>query len=154
MSNGSYDLNLGSKRLILARDIRPRSWPNIGDSYGMSYSQISSYTVFGSWKKLCIWKTVHHEVGKKSKNLCKIHIKCSKFSRYADLLQIFAKNQHKSRKNPRISSVFRTAIQYHVSPRPAHIEVTYFEALLYMKFLQVKHQQIQKYRSVSYLASS
>ena len=35
MSHGSYDLNLGSKRLILARDIRSRSWPHIGDSYGM-----------------------------------------------------------------------------------------------------------------------
>jgi hypothetical protein len=34
MSHGSYDLNLGSKRLILVRDIRPRSWPNIDDSYG------------------------------------------------------------------------------------------------------------------------
>ena len=33
MSHGSYDLNLGSKRLILAGDIRSRSWPNIGDSY-------------------------------------------------------------------------------------------------------------------------
>jgi hypothetical protein len=35
MSHGSYDLNLGSKRLILAGDIRLRSWPDIGDSYGM-----------------------------------------------------------------------------------------------------------------------
>ena len=35
MSHGSYYLNLGSKRLILVRDIRPRSWPNIDDSYGM-----------------------------------------------------------------------------------------------------------------------
>ena len=26
--------NLGSKRLILDRDIRSRIWPNIGDSYG------------------------------------------------------------------------------------------------------------------------
>jgi hypothetical protein len=34
MSHGSYDSNLGSKRLILAGDIRSRSWPNIGDSYG------------------------------------------------------------------------------------------------------------------------
>jgi hypothetical protein len=34
MSHGSYDLNLGSKILILAGDIRSRSWPNIGDSYG------------------------------------------------------------------------------------------------------------------------
>ena len=32
-SNGSYDLNLGSEILILAGDIRLRSWPNIG-TYG------------------------------------------------------------------------------------------------------------------------
>ena len=34
MSQVSYDSNLGSKRLILGGDIRWRSWPNIGDSYG------------------------------------------------------------------------------------------------------------------------
>ena len=34
MSHGSYDSNLGSEILILGRDIRSRSWPNIGDSYG------------------------------------------------------------------------------------------------------------------------
>ena len=34
MSHESYDLNLVSKRLILAGDIRSISWPNIGDSYG------------------------------------------------------------------------------------------------------------------------
>ena len=34
MSHGSYDSNLGSKRLILARDIKSRSWPNIGGTYG------------------------------------------------------------------------------------------------------------------------
>ena len=27
MSHGSYDSNLGSKKLILAGDIRSRSWP-------------------------------------------------------------------------------------------------------------------------------
>ena len=32
MSHGSYDSNLGSKILILAGDIRSRSWHNIGDS--------------------------------------------------------------------------------------------------------------------------
>ena len=37
MSHGSYDLNLGSKRLILAGDIRSRSWPNISDSYGIDF---------------------------------------------------------------------------------------------------------------------
>ena len=37
MSHGSYDLNLSSKRLILARDIRSRSWPNIGGTYGMYF---------------------------------------------------------------------------------------------------------------------
>jgi hypothetical protein len=36
--HGSYDLNLGSKRLILVGDIRSRSWPHIDDSYGTSYS--------------------------------------------------------------------------------------------------------------------
>ena len=34
MSPGSYDPNLGSEILILGGDIRLRSWPNIGDSYG------------------------------------------------------------------------------------------------------------------------
>jgi hypothetical protein len=38
MSHGSYDLKLVSKRLILVGDIRSRSWPNIGDSYGTEYS--------------------------------------------------------------------------------------------------------------------
>ena len=35
MSHGSYDLNLGSEILILGGDIMSRSWPNIGDSYGI-----------------------------------------------------------------------------------------------------------------------
>ena len=35
MSHGSYDLNLGSEILILVGDIRSRSWPNIGGTYGM-----------------------------------------------------------------------------------------------------------------------
>ena len=35
MSHGSYDLNMGSEILILGWDIRSRSWPNIGDSYGI-----------------------------------------------------------------------------------------------------------------------
>jgi hypothetical protein len=34
MSHGSYDLNLGSEILILGGDIRLRSWPNIGGTYG------------------------------------------------------------------------------------------------------------------------
>ena len=34
MSHGSYDLNLGLKILILAGDIRLRSWSNIGGTYG------------------------------------------------------------------------------------------------------------------------
>ena len=34
MSHGSYELNLGPKRLILARDVRLRSWPNIDGTYG------------------------------------------------------------------------------------------------------------------------
>ena len=35
ISHGTYDLNLGSEILILGRDIRSRSWLNIGDSYGI-----------------------------------------------------------------------------------------------------------------------
>jgi hypothetical protein len=34
MSHGSYDSNLGSEILILAGEIRLRSWPNIGGTYG------------------------------------------------------------------------------------------------------------------------
>ena len=34
MYHGSYDFKLGSKRLILVGDIRSRSRPHIGDSYG------------------------------------------------------------------------------------------------------------------------
>ena len=34
MSHGSLDLSLGSEILILSRDIRSTSWPNIVDSYG------------------------------------------------------------------------------------------------------------------------
>ena len=41
MSHGSYDLNMGSEILILARDIRSRSWLNIGDSYGMYCKVVS-----------------------------------------------------------------------------------------------------------------
>jgi hypothetical protein len=44
MSHGSYDLNLVSKRLILVGDIRSRSWPNIGDSYGMFQIKTSNST--------------------------------------------------------------------------------------------------------------
>jgi hypothetical protein len=36
MSHGSYDSNLGSEILILVGDIRSRSWPNIGGTYGRS----------------------------------------------------------------------------------------------------------------------
>jgi hypothetical protein len=35
MSHGSYDSNLSSEILILAGDIRSRSWPNIGGTYGI-----------------------------------------------------------------------------------------------------------------------
>ena len=34
MSHGSYELNLGPKKLVLARDMRLRSWPNIDGTYG------------------------------------------------------------------------------------------------------------------------
>jgi hypothetical protein len=42
MSHGSYDLNLGSEILILAGDIRSRSWPNMGGTYGMSKPLLNS----------------------------------------------------------------------------------------------------------------
>ena len=45
MSHGSYDLNLGSEIMILARDIRSRSWLNISDSYG-TYAAVVSLFVF------------------------------------------------------------------------------------------------------------
>ena len=35
MSNGLYDLSLGSEILILAGDIRSRSWLNIGGTYSI-----------------------------------------------------------------------------------------------------------------------
>ena len=35
MSHGSYGSNLASEILILAGDIRSRSWPNIGGTYGI-----------------------------------------------------------------------------------------------------------------------
>ena len=38
MSHGSYNLNLGSEILILGGDIRLRSWPNIGGTYGNTLS--------------------------------------------------------------------------------------------------------------------
>ena len=50
MSPGSYDPNLGSEILILGGDIRLRSWPNIGDSYGNSLAFIGNrhkYYCFG-----------------------------------------------------------------------------------------------------------
>jgi hypothetical protein len=34
ISHRSYDFNLGSEILILVGDIRSRSWPNIGGTYG------------------------------------------------------------------------------------------------------------------------
>ena len=51
MSHGSYDSNLGSEILILGGDIRLRSWPNIGDSYGM---QLCVHKVFND---------AHHHTG-------------------------------------------------------------------------------------------
>jgi hypothetical protein len=48
---GHKDSHLGSKRLILAGDIRLRSWPNIGDSYGISalFKEIHRYTWLSNW---------------------------------------------------------------------------------------------------------
>ena len=88
------------------------------------YSKASSYAVYGSWNETCILKTMHHEVGKTSKNPRKIHIKCSKCWRYVDFTQIFGKNL-------RISTIFGTKIQNHLSSRSAQLETVYIEALLY-----------------------
>ena len=46
MSHESYDSNLGSKRLILFGDIRSRSRPNIGDSYGKLKKELGSFGWF------------------------------------------------------------------------------------------------------------
>ena len=45
-SHGSYDLNLGSKRLILARIIRSRSWPNIRVSQNVQTRKLMLATSF------------------------------------------------------------------------------------------------------------
>ena len=77
---------------------------------------------------------VYHEVGKNPKNPRKIHIKCSKFSRYEDFLGIFAKNLRKFAKIC-VSQVFLELIQNVVSTRFAHLEAAYLEALLYSKLI-------------------
>ena len=54
MSHGSYDSNLGSEILILAGDIRSRSWPNISGTYGTlsvknskkNYNSFFQYLIF------------------------------------------------------------------------------------------------------------
>ena len=61
--------------------------------------QASSYVVFGSYKKPCISKTVHHDIGKNPKNLHKI---LSIFEIHCIFLNIHIK----SAKNPRISNFF------------------------------------------------
>ena len=43
MSHGSYDSNLGPKRLILVGDIRSKSCPTIGDAYGTIIMLLSKY---------------------------------------------------------------------------------------------------------------
>ena len=43
------------------------------------YSKASSCEVFGSMKKMCISKAVHHEVGKNLKNPWKIQVNSSKY---------------------------------------------------------------------------
>ena len=42
MQDGSQDFDLGPKRLILARDNRLRSCPNIGDSYGTPWARLTN----------------------------------------------------------------------------------------------------------------
>ena len=57
MSHGSYDFNLGSEILILVGDIRSRSWPNIGGTYGMYIvlvsNEFSGRSTFIFWDHLC-----------------------------------------------------------------------------------------------------
>ena len=58
--NGSYDLNLVSKIWILAGDIRSRSWPNIGDSYGMFVEKLGFIPTIGGKLIVCtVQLTVH-----------------------------------------------------------------------------------------------
>ena len=109
-----------------------------------TYSKASGYTVFGSWKKTFISKTVHHEVCKNLKNPCKIHIKCLKWApQNFRNAPIFTKNPRKSAKirgdsNPhksakiQVSQVFLEPIQNRVSPRSVHLEAAYLKALLYI----------------------
>ena len=42
MSHGSYDSNLGSEILTLARDIRSRIWPNIGGTYSTCEDEVGT----------------------------------------------------------------------------------------------------------------
>ena len=65
--------------------------------------------------------------------LVKIHINCSKFSRYADFTRIFSKNPCKSAKIG-VSNMFLEPIQNCISARSAHIKAAYLKALLYMFF--------------------
>ena len=57
MSHGSYDSNLGSEILILGRDIRSRSWPNIGDSYGtyINITETNDKSIEGPWLMIYSW---------------------------------------------------------------------------------------------------
>ena len=50
MSHVSYDSNLGSEILILAGDIRSRSWLNIGGTYGINKTK---------WQHEIFGKTLH-----------------------------------------------------------------------------------------------
>ena len=50
MSHGSYDSNLGSEIMILVGDIRSRSWPNIGGTYG-TYKTLQSVSTKTSLRK-------------------------------------------------------------------------------------------------------
>ena len=72
MSHGSYDSNLGSKRLILDGDIRSKSWPNIDlQKYSKFPSTVLGSRVrvkvpeYGFWGKI----TKNFKMSKKISNL-------------------------------------------------------------------------------------
>ena len=102
-------LSLLTKRCILVHTW----WLHSGEEL-FRYSKASSYVVYGSRKKPCNSRTVYHEAGKTPKNLLKIHMKCSKFSKI------------------RVYQVFLEPIQNRVSPSSANLEAAYLEVLLYI----------------------
>ena len=56
MSHGSQRLNLDPVRLVLARDMRSRSWPNIDGTYGNLLNPKSVYNDFFPEPKVALAK--------------------------------------------------------------------------------------------------